>query len=129
MIKARTGRLKHCSFFSANSLQSKCKVCYHFDSWSHSHEQYIPYCLFLFATRDASFFSRLSTYRNDNLAKILKLHKLSYPLIDNDLLRTYFHHLARRGVFPKPHKNTFGTEQYALHMSIRYALAIYTSKH
>ena len=49
-------------------------------------------------SRDASFFTQLSTYKTDNLDQTLPTVDMTYPYIDAEMLRNYFKHLSARGI-------------------------------
>ncbi|XP_013419834.1 uncharacterized protein LOC106180401 [Lingula anatina] len=62
---------------------------------------------------DSSFFSNLSTYRNDNFQVVMKTLGLSFPYTDSTLLNTYFRALIVQGVIPKPRRKTLSDKPLA----------------
>ena len=51
--------------------------------------------------RDDSFFSELTTYRNEQVLKVVSSLGLEYPRIDSQLMTGYFKGLRQAKVIPK----------------------------
>lgn len=58
--------------------------------------------------RDSSFLSNLSTYTITNFEAIMKHFKVNFPLINSELLASYFSALVAQGVLPTPKKKIRG---------------------
>ncbi|XP_066999059.2 uncharacterized protein [Anabrus simplex] len=61
--------------------------------------------------KDESFFSNMSTYTQENLDAVLKLHNLEYPPVNTELMRKYLRYLTRIGLIPRPHRRRKDTAQ------------------
>lgn len=76
---------------------------------------YYGVCFFLssfffsFLFRDSSFLSNLSTYTMTNFEGAMKHFKVSFPLINAELLASYFSALVAQGILPVPKKTIKGT--------------------
>ena len=64
---------------------------------------------FSFLFRDSSFLSNLSTYTMTNFEGAMKHFKVSFPLINAELLASYFSALVAQGILPVPKKTIKGT--------------------
>ncbi|KAL9971921.1 hypothetical protein ACROYT_G018144 [Oculina patagonica] len=58
--------------------------------------------------RDPSFLSNLSTYTMTNVEAVMEHFKVSYPLINAELLSSYFSALVAQGILPTPKKKIKG---------------------
>ncbi|XP_048589183.1 glycine betaine reductase ATRR isoform X2 [Nematostella vectensis] len=58
--------------------------------------------------RDASFFSKLSTYSQNNFEEIMKHFQVSYPLVTSELLMSYIKSLVNQAVLPPPKRSIRG---------------------
>ena len=61
-----------------------------------------------FCFRGPAFFSQLSTYRNTNFDTFMKHSQISYPLINGELLTSYFEALVGRNLLPPPERKIRG---------------------
>ncbi|KAK2165584.1 hypothetical protein LSH36_48g05032 [Paralvinella palmiformis] len=52
--------------------------------------------------RDKTYFSQLSSFKQDTLNGVLKTLNLTYPVINSSILEIYFSHLSKRGIIPSP---------------------------
>ena len=59
--------------------------------------------------RDESYFSQLTSYKNDNVYKVLSTLEMQYPEVDSHLLAQYFKGLRKNQVIPKISQNVNGT--------------------
>jgi len=58
--------------------------------------------------KEPSFLGSLSTYTMTNFEAVMKHFKVSYPLLNSELLTTYFSALVAQGVLPAPKKKIRG---------------------
>lgn len=58
--------------------------------------------------KEPSFLGSLSTYTMTNFEAVMKHFKVSYPLLNSELLTTYFSALVAQGVLPTPKKKIRG---------------------
>ncbi|XP_077984922.1 uncharacterized protein LOC144439501 [Glandiceps talaboti] len=58
--------------------------------------------------KNSSLFAELSRFSITNLQSVLSSFNLTYPSLNNDLLKNYFHHLSQRNVIDKPKQNIQG---------------------
>ncbi|KAK7873449.1 hypothetical protein R5R35_000229 [Gryllus longicercus] len=60
---------------------------------------------------EPSFFSNMTTFTQDNLQHLLKLHNMEYPPVNAELMRNYLRYLARINLIPRPHRKRRDTAQ------------------
>ena len=56
--------------------------------------------------RDDAYFSSLTTYKNDELVKVLTQLGLTYPQINHQLLGAYLQGLGQQRLIPRVRRNT-----------------------